>query len=249
MQEQQNIFDRSFYKKRREIGRKNFANHNFLFREVSKDLEDRIELFSGHFYDALLYGPIYMNDTADNVTRADIAPNLTTKQNLHFFEEDIPLKDCSFDLIISNLSLHFINNIQDVLLSYRKLLRKDGLFIATLFGGKTLIQLRETFEKVEIKLKQGISPRVIPFIDIKDGALLMSRAGFQEIVCDLQTYNIQYKNFMNMIQDIRGMGQSNPLISRNTKHCGKEFFKTMGENFNYDTITFEVLTLTGRNIS
>src|SRR5690606_20806309 len=82
-------------------------------------------------------------------------------------DELLPFCEKSFDLIVSNCNLHFLNDLPGFLLQIRKLLKEKGFFIATFFGGETLKNLREVFYQSELECYGGVSPRIIPFIDVK----------------------------------------------------------------------------------
>ena len=231
----------------RQRGRDNFHNHDFLFREVSNDIQERLAFVSKSFKKALIYAPTYIDYPIEDIIKADIASSLVVNQDMSFDEENLPFSDDTFDLIITNLSLHFVNDIPKVLSQYKKLLRQGGVFIATMFGGKTLIELRRAFEKTESKLYNRVSPRVIPFVDIRDGAALLSQANFLDPVADIQEYSVEYSSVFELIRDVKGMGQSNCLKNRNRLHCGKEYFKHVANEYSqHQSTTFEVLTLTGR---
>jgi SAM-dependent methyltransferase len=57
-------------------------------------------------------------------------------------EEFIPFAPRSVDLIVSNLSLHWVNDLPGCLLQIRQSLKDDGLFLAAMLGGNTLFELR-----------------------------------------------------------------------------------------------------------
>ncbi len=47
-------------------------------------------------------------------------------------------EDSSLDLIVSNSSLHWVNDLEGSLTAYRESLIPDGVFLASAFGGETL---------------------------------------------------------------------------------------------------------------
>jgi SAM-dependent methyltransferase len=57
-------------------------------------------------------------------------------------EELIPFEEGTFDLVISNLALHWVNDLPGVLTQIRRVLKPDGLFLASMFGEETLWELR-----------------------------------------------------------------------------------------------------------
>src|SRR5947209_245442 len=93
-------------------------------------------------------------------------------------EEILPFRDASLDLVVSALALQFVNDLPGTLIQIRRALRPDGLLLAALAGGDTLIELRQAFAAAEAEIDHGISPRVIPFADVRDIGALVQRAGF-----------------------------------------------------------------------
>lgn len=60
-------------------------------------------------------------------------------------EEKIPFEPNSIDIVLSSMSLHWINDLPGVFSQIRKILKPDGVFIAALLGGDTLKELRYTY--------------------------------------------------------------------------------------------------------
>src|SRR5262249_53674795 len=93
-------------------------------------------------------------------------------------EEFLPFADDSFDAVFSVGALHWANDLPGALIQIRRALKSDGLFLAMLPGGRTLMELRDSFEQAEMELRGGISPRISPFVDVRDSGSLLQRAGF-----------------------------------------------------------------------
>lgn len=60
-------------------------------------------------------------------------------------EENLPFKENSLDAVISSLSMHWINDLPGAMIQIQRSLKPDGVFIAGLFGGDTLYELRYSF--------------------------------------------------------------------------------------------------------
>ncbi len=99
------------------------------------------------------------------------------------------------------------------------MLKPDGLFLAAIPGSGTLQELREALLAAEAELTGGASPRVIPFADVRDMGALLQRAGFALPVADTETYTVRYDSLFGLIRDLRAMGMTNPLASRNRNRC------------------------------
>ena len=57
-------------------------------------------------------------------------------------EENFSIEQNSLDLVISSLSLHWVNDLPGCFKNINKSLKNDGVFIGALFGGETLFELR-----------------------------------------------------------------------------------------------------------
>ena len=55
---------------------------------------------------------------------------------------ELPLEDESIDLVTSNLSMHWVNNLPGLFKEISRVLKKDGVFLGSMFGGETLFELR-----------------------------------------------------------------------------------------------------------
>ena len=125
---------------------------------------------------------------------------------------DVPFGE--FDLAVSILALHAINDLPGALVQIRRALKPDGLFLGALFGGATLFELRDGFAAGEIETLGGITPRVSPFADVRELGSLLQRAGFALPVADVERTTVLYRDFNTLVNDLRLMGETNALVSR-----------------------------------
>jgi SAM-dependent methyltransferase len=129
-------------------------------------------------------------------------------------EEALPFGAAVFDLVVSGLSLQFVNDLPGTLVQIRRVLRPDGLFVAALAGGDTLTELRQSFAAAESEIEGGISPRVAPFADLRDLGALLQRAGFALPVTDVDRLTVRYASPFALMHDLRRMGATNALLER-----------------------------------
>src|SRR5687768_4738944 len=54
-------------------------------------------------------------------------------------EEALPFRDGSLDLAVSALALQFVNDLPGTLVQIRRALKPDGLFLAAMIGGESLV--------------------------------------------------------------------------------------------------------------
>jgi SAM-dependent methyltransferase len=129
-------------------------------------------------------------------------------------EEALPFADASLDLVVSALALQFVNDLPGTLIQVRRALKPDGLLLAALAGGDTLTELRQAFAAAEAEIEDGVSPRVAPFIDVREAGALLQRAGFALPVTDVDTLTVRYASPVALMHDLRRMGATNALVER-----------------------------------
>jgi len=158
----------------------------------------------------------------------------------------------SFDLAVSLYSLQAINDLPGALIQIRRALKPDGLFLAALFGGDTLRELRESFAFAESEISGGISPRVAPFADVRDMGALLQRAGFALPVADVERLQARYRDFRSLVQDLRAHGQGNVLAARPRHFLSRSVLNAVIAHYAARhaqdgklNATFETLYLTG----
>ena len=79
------------------------------------------------------------------VVSADLSEKMVEKcdpPRLVIDEEFLPFRDGTFDLVISNLSFHWVNDLPGLLAETKRILKPGGLFLASLIGGNSLFELR-----------------------------------------------------------------------------------------------------------
>ncbi|MBI2707454.1 MAG: methyltransferase domain-containing protein [Proteobacteria bacterium] len=171
----------------------------------------------------------------------------------HLHPETLPFPDESFDFVVSCLSAHWINDFPRFLLSVRRCLQPGGIFLGALWGGNTLVELRESLLRAEMSLKGGASPRVAPMLQPSDAPLLLGRAGFKNPVVDTETLTVTYASLWSLMKDLRGMGETNKMHDRVKTFTPSRLFKKAEEIYQDSfgrpdgklTATFEVIYLTG----
>jgi len=168
-------------------------------------------------------------------------------------EEMLPFGDARLDLVVSALALHLINDLPGVLVQIRRALKPDGLFVAALFGGDTLTELRQSFAAAESEVEGGASPRVAPFADLRDLGALLQRAGFALPVADIDRVCVRYDSVFSLMHDLRRMGTSNALTARRRTPLKRATLQRMGEIYAQRfadadgrlRATFEIVWLSG----
>lgn len=217
------IFDRPLLRRRRERAAA-LGPSAFLLDRVAEDLADRLAAVLRRFDLALDLGTpghaarealARVGSVATIIgAGAPLPAKHTAEARVIADEEALPFADASLDLVVSALSLQFVNDLPGALVQVRRALKPDGLFVGALCGGDTLTELRQAFAAAESDIESGISPRVAPFADLRDLGALLQRAGFALPVTDTDRVIVRYDSAFALMHDLRCMGATNALLAR-----------------------------------
>ena len=222
----------------------------FLLDRVAEDMQERLHAVLREFKDvADIWTPGGLFRGSPPHRLGSVAPVgmfASTEETLW-----LPLE--SLDLALSALALQFANDLPGVLAQIRRALRPDGLFLAALLGGDTLTELRQSFAAAEVELEGGLSPRVLPFADLRDLGALLQRAGFALPVADVDRVIVRYGDVFGLMHDLRRMGATNVLIDRRRTMLRRttllKMAQTYGERFADSDgrirATFDIVWLSG----
>lgn len=219
------VFDRRLIRARRDRAATNFAEFDFLFREVADRLADRLVDITRSFPVALDIGchtgvlgsALQGRGQIEALIQCDLSePMVRRSGGLGSVadEETLPFDEGCFDLVLSNLSLHWINDLPGALVQANRCLKPDGLFLAAMLGGDTLHELRDCLMAAELEIRDGASPRFSPFALVRDAGGLLQRAGFTLPVTDSDIITVTYENAFRLMRDLRGMGETNAALTR-----------------------------------
>jgi SAM-dependent methyltransferase len=248
-------FEPRLVRQRKRRARATFRDASFLHARVAADLADRLEATPRAFPRVLALGGggLFSEEIrARAELSARIGAILETDLDL-IDPEHLPFAPGSFDLIVSPLALHWINDLPGALIQLRLALKPDGLLLASLFGGDTLGELRLSLIEAESELTGGAGPRVSPFADLQDIAGLLQRAGYALPAADRDVVIVRYGEPMKLLADLRAMGETSALRERNPRALSRRIlaraFEIYRERYagedNRVRATFEILTATG----
>ena len=240
-----------FSKKKNQISRNRastkYKKYDYLFNEVNYRLFDRLKFIKREFASTLEIGSrtgntINLFNKKKDIKKifiSDISKEMlliakkrqTDKQKIFLIldEENLPFNNKQFNLVFSNLYLHWSNDLFKVLNEIYRTLKPDGLFLCSIFGSETLNELKYSLCSAEDKISKSISPRVSPFIRLQDAGVLLQKVGFQLPVIDKDNIKIFYDDIFFLMKDLKGMGESNSLIDRKKNFTTKKLFSVANE--------------------
>ncbi|MFK7867380.1 MAG: methyltransferase domain-containing protein [Alphaproteobacteria bacterium] len=270
------MFDDAAIIAKRNLLAKQDCPPNRLQAEIALRLNERIDEVKRSFNQRLIYGyrpedqPLLDHNIAAKLSIIEPAPALaalaaTRNPNATILNtpilntpmsaglKDIALAPQTHDLILSNLLLHWVNDLPELLRQFHNILIPDGLLLASAIGGTSLSALRQALLQAESDLSPKVHPRIIPMLDIKDlGGLAMS-ANFTLPMVDKDVIRMEFRNFYDALKSLKRMGENNMLSSRQRGCAPKALFA--GAAYYFEQLTgqapdqplifeFEILFLT-----
>ncbi|MDP6708579.1 MAG: methyltransferase domain-containing protein [Alphaproteobacteria bacterium] len=258
------VFDRAAVRRHRDRAAGRLAEHDFLFAEVATRLADRLDDVNRQFPVALDLGchsgqlgrTIGARGGIETLIQADLSFELVRRAGrlaVVADEEALPFGEARLDLVLSVLSLHWVNDLPGTLAQIRRALKPDGLFLAAILGGETLRELRQVLIAAETTVSGGAGPRVSPFAEIRDAGALLQRAGFALPVVDADVLTFSYRDPLRLMHELRALGEGNAVATRRKTLTGRQLFleaaRLYHERFEDGEgrvpATFEVLYLIG----
>lgn len=231
------VFERARVRHNRERARAGFEDFAFIHNWARDVMADRLYDINRIFDTAVQIGSRggFVDATHPKIRSLftmDLTSHPVAKCALPYFaadEEFLPLKKSSLDAVFSTLTLQSTNDLPGALIQIRQSLKADGLFLACLFGGETLYELRDVMMRAELELYGGVSPRIYPFADKPQMGDLLQRAGFSLPVVDSEILRVSYDNAFKLFADLRGMGEGNAIARRDKAAPSRDFFMRVAQ--------------------
>ncbi|KAM9257679.1 LOW QUALITY PROTEIN: arginine-hydroxylase NDUFAF5, mitochondrial [Cariama cristata] len=241
------------------------AKCDYLREEVGGRIADRVLDITRTFPLALDVGSgrgyiaqHLTKETVEKLIQVDIAENALKNAveseiptvNVVADEEFLPFRE-DIDLVVSSLSLHWVNDLPRAFREIHQVLKPDGVFIGAMFGGDTLYELRCSLQLAELEREGGFSPHVSPFHCCLLGHLL-SRAGFNTLTVDTDEIQVNYPGLFEVMEDLQGMGEEycswnrKPLLHRDTMLAAAAIYQEMyGNSDGSVPATFQIYYMIG----
>lgn len=213
----------------------------FLQQEAVSDIQERLKLVNRTF-SAPAIVTAFPDQWRGLLPDAVIVPDTDV----------LDLQPGAHDLVIHGLAMHWANDPVGQIVQARRALRPDGLFLAIMFGGKTLTELRDALTQAEVAITGGLSPRIAPMGEVRDLGALLQRAGFALPVADSTRLTVTYQSPFQLMRELRAMGETNALADRNRRPLRRAVLNDAADRYQRSygrdgriPATFEFVVLTG----
>lgn len=157
------------------------------------------------------------------------------------------------DIILSNMALHWSNDLTKTIKEVNARLKPDGAFLCSMLGGETLFELRTALTIAEQEREGGVSAHISPMLQQADACSLLSNAGLTLSTVDTTTIQVHFKDMFSLIEHLGAMGESNASrnmrdkVSRDTFLAAAAAYQHMfgNKDDNYIPATFQIIFMIG----
>src|SRR3569623_2993457 len=135
--------------------------------------------------------------------------------------EHLPLASQSVDLIFSNATLQWCNDLDSVFAEFRRVLKPDGVALFSTFGPATLKELRLAWAQA------AAAQHVGAFIDMHAIGDALLRAGFSDPVMDAERLTLTYSDVRGLLHELKTLGAHNAAAGRARGLTGRGRLRAM----------------------
>ncbi len=126
--------------------------------------------------------------------------------------EHLPFGSERFDMVTSNLCFQWVDELTKVFNEVMRVLTPGGCFVFSVFGEKTLHELRAAFSQAAIYLQRTDHTQQFPSLtDIKEG---LRSAGFIDFKIDRKRCEKKYHDLSALLRSLKTIGSVNASDSR-----------------------------------
>lgn len=119
------------------------------------------------------------------------------------YAENLPFNDHSFELVYSNLMLHWSNDFSRSLNEIRRVLKPGGLLLFSVVGPDTLQELRHCWKAIDDYTHVHL------FLDMHDLGDNVLHTSFVDPVMDLEYFTLLYSETLDLLRELKKLGVQN----------------------------------------
>lgn len=135
--------------------------------------------------------------------------------------EALPLREGCADMLLSNLTLQWCNDLNQALTEFRRVLAPGGMLLFSTFGPDTLRELRAAWAAADDYTHTN------SFIDMHIIGDALVAAGFAQPVMDMEHFTLTYEDVRALMRDLKAMGAHNVTAGRRRGLTGRQALARM----------------------
>lgn len=137
----------------------------------------------------------------------------------------LPLRTGSFDMVWSNLVLHWVSSTEQAIAELWRVLTPGGVLMFSTFGPDTLRELRRA-----LSMRDHYA-HVNRFLDMHDLGDMLLRARFADPVMDAEHVTATYPDVRALLRELRAGGSRNANAGRRPGLTGKGFWSALSSSY------------------
>jgi len=139
--------------------------------------------------------------------------------------EKLPFEANSFDVVFSNMAVHWLKDQKSLYVELNRVLKPGGLLIFSTLGPDSLIELSDSWHKIDPKTL------LWPFYDMHIIGDHVYNASFDNTVIDRDVISLSYKTFRGLMNDLKAVGARDLLVPSVTPFS-KNRWRKLAQNYN-----------------
>lgn len=149
----------------------------------------------------------------------------------------LPFANDTFDAVLSNMALHWVGDQKKQFREIRRVLKPNGVFLFTIPGAGTLIELRTCLAKLDQQRWQRTWPRILKFPSVHTLGDSLLSLGFRLPVVDREVIYPTFADTQTLLHHLRTLGGCNPHTERHNAMTSKGYFTQLQHLYqtNYPT--------------
>jgi malonyl-CoA O-methyltransferase len=134
---------------------------------------------------------------------------------------ELPFANDCIDLLISNLTLQWCNDIGTVFNEFARVLTPNGVLFFSTLGPDTLMELRQSWATVDS------ASHVNEFFDMHQLGDALMQMGFTHPVMDVDRLQLDYSDVYQLMRELKAIGAHNITAGRPKTLMGKQKIQAM----------------------
>ncbi|VAW34418.1 hypothetical protein MNBD_DELTA02-542 [hydrothermal vent metagenome] len=169
--------------------------------------------------------------------------------------EELPVKDSSFDCVVSSLTYQWSSDLTTSMLEAERVLRPGGSFVFSTLGKGTMAELKKA-ARAAYRIK-GIDtpPHFMDFPSAEEVGEALVAVGFEDIKIEKDIKEVVYKDLWELLKTLKDIGATNPEPPVRNDLSGGSLLRAVAKTYarlapgpdnNGITATYEILKISAR---
>ncbi len=163
----------------------------------------------------LEYKYLYMLDIAYNMSNITKKKSKTKELSINTDINHLPIANNSANLILSSMTLQWLENLDDIFVNIYNILKSEGKFIATIVGDGSLHELKQSFAQY------NLANKINNFMDPKQLEIYLDNLNIKNYKIWQKQYSISYKNTYEILKNIKAIGANYNYKNSNNSYLSK----------------------------